>query len=108
MTMPFGNYQGHSLTALPPAYLVWLTSRDLPSPLRTALEQEILRRFGLASANGRKVKARPLSDVAESLIEAGRRSLARRSHPDVGGSHEEMLHVNDAADWLREQVRRAA
>lgn len=108
-TMPFGQYQGHALTALPAAYLVWLTSRDLPSPLRTAVEQEILRRFGVASVDAsRRASTRPLSDVAAAVIDAGRRAMARQHHPDVGGSLDEMQHINHAADWLLDQVRRVA
>jgi hypothetical protein len=107
--MPFGCYRGRALSALPDPYLVWVTSRELSPELRTAIEREILRRVGAGRERvASKVRAVPSRDVAEDLIEAGRRALARRHHPDHGGDHDEMVNANNAADWLRDQVRRIA
>jgi hypothetical protein len=50
--------------------------------------------------------ARPDPRVVEDLIACGQRSLARSAHPNVkGGSHEAMLAVQVAADWLYAQAR---
>ena len=42
------------------------------------------------------------------MIGAGVRSLARRAHPDAGGSHHAMSTVNQAADFLRTVLDTAA
>jgi transposase len=41
------------------------------------------------------------ADVVNKMITAGHHALAKESHPDVGGSHEDMLIVNQAAEDLK-------
>lgn len=41
-----------------------------------------------------------------AVVSAGRQGLAKRLHPDVGGSHEQMQKANMASDWLESFVRR--
>jgi len=108
MMMPFGEYEGRALSSLPDVYLVWLTSRELRGDLRSGVEQEILRRFRTPPLDARTVRSTPAADVALALIDAGLRSLARRCHPDLGGTHEAMLRVTQAAEWLRHQLQRVA
>jgi len=103
--MPFGRYQGQSLEVVPSGYLEWLASRpDLRPPLRGHVFAELARRR--AHVDAEPLMARPSAAPAmvDELIEQGFRSLARRHHPDVGGTHEGMLAVVEARDWLREQV----
>lgn len=97
MTMPFGKYKGVPLSDIPDEYLDWLRTRDdLRDPLLSALNEELARRQ----------RSRPDPHVVEDIIARGQRSLARTAHPDVsGGSHEAMLAVRSAADWLYEQAR---
>lgn len=107
MRMPFGKYRGRSIDVLPDDYLSWLLERhDLRDPLLSAVENEI---------NARKYAARPKSaparvpcpapDLADEIIGAGLRNLSRRHHPDAaGGSHEKMVALNAAAEWLRRVV----
>jgi hypothetical protein len=52
----------------------------------------------------RRLEVRRRRKVARLLIDAGYRALARRSHPDVGGSHEAMLRLTVVRDTLRDAV----
>jgi uncharacterized protein (DUF3820 family) len=45
-----------------------------------------------------------LSEIL-AVVSAGRQAMAKRLHPDVGGSHEQMQLANQAADWLESFVR---
>ncbi len=51
MLMPFGKYKGHDLTALPDAYLIWLTANI---PLRAFTQcdhgRDHCQRIGTATA----------------------------------------------------------
>jgi hypothetical protein len=100
-TMPFGVHRGRPLAELPDDYFAWLLTIELREPLRGAVGQERARRARCA----RKAPQLPDPRVAEEIIGAGLRSLTRRHHPDAGGSHEAMLAVNAAAEWLRQTVR---
>jgi hypothetical protein len=88
--MPFGKYRSWPLPDLPADYLAWLCTLHLREPLRSAVADEVARR----RADG------PDPRVVEDLIAAGQRALARRHHPDIGGTHDAMLAVRVAADWL--------
>ena len=43
--------------------------------------------------------------IAEALITAGYRVLAKTYHPDQGGTHEQMTRLNLVVEHLRETVR---
>jgi hypothetical protein len=104
--MPFGKFRGQPVADLPDWYLSWLASLDdLRDPLLAAVEQECERRFGKQQDCGTNDEL-PDSEFAEQLIGAGVRSLARKYHPDVGGTNAQMQHVNAAAEWLRTQLKR--
>jgi hypothetical protein len=42
--------------------------------------------------------------IAEKLVNAGYRALAREAHPDAGGSSEKMHELTKAVEWLRGQI----
>ncbi len=102
--MPFGHWRGLPLSEIPDDYLGWLTTISLRSRLRAAVTAEIERRAGPDTTARLLARPCPAPDTARELIGAGLRALARRHHPDAGGSHEEMIRVTAAADWLRERV----
>ena len=97
MTMPFGKYKGQPLCDLPQDYLDWLTTIELHGLLRAAVKVEVDRRLHTTHA------CPPA--IAEELIAAGTRHLAKQYHPDVGGSHEAMIEVTVAVAFLRNAVR---
>jgi hypothetical protein len=94
-TMPFGKYKGWPLADLPDDYLKWVCEVADRDPLQSAAAAEAARRKG----------PRPDFRVVEDLIACGQRSLAKSAHPDTGGSHDAMLAVRAAADWLYTQAR---
>jgi hypothetical protein len=105
-TMPFGKHRGKSLQTLPDDYLQWLVGNvELREPLRSAVYDELDRR---RPPQSKRLRTCPHPGVAVELIGCGLRSLARRYHPDAGGSHDRMVEVTAAADWLRERIERAA
>jgi hypothetical protein len=104
MVMPFGRYRGRDLEQLPEGYIDWLLTISLRPYLRLALEAERRRRLG-RWASPPPPRGAPRRRVVEELVGAGRRSLTRKYHPDVGGGHEQMVELNHAAVWLLEQAR---
>jgi hypothetical protein len=102
--MPFGRHRGCLITELPDGYLWWLCSIDLESSaLHCAVHAEAARRRGDTAAGVRPPcpHGDPIDRaIAIEIIEAGRRAIVRRVHPDIGGSHEAMIAAMRAADWL--------
>jgi hypothetical protein len=101
--MPFGRHQGLPLAELPDAYLHWLTTIRLRSPLQEAVEAERRRRQGAASDAAPAASPIP-PPRAVDLVELGWRAAAKQHHPDVGGTNEAMREILAARDWLREVV----
>src|SRR5262245_60469889 len=98
MKMPFGKFRGVPIEDLDDDYLRWLDQLDdLREPLRSAVTEECVRR------NCTKKVHMNLSMVQES-IEAGRRTLAKKFHPDSGGSTEKMQMLNSTCDFLKSRM----
>lgn len=109
--MPFGRHKGEPLSSVPDEYLDWLTTIDLRPRLRGAVYAEIRSREGAESRAYRPstmLLECPEPKVARELVSAGLRSVSRRYHPDAGGTHDAMIAVNTAAEWLRSVVERGA
>jgi hypothetical protein len=103
MRLWFGKFKGSRVEALPDDYLDWLASVDLKNErLRSAVEEERQRRLFLQQ-NREHINAK----LVDEIVSAGVRSLARKYHPDGGGSNERMQMVNVAADWIKAQAREA-
>jgi hypothetical protein len=104
--MPFGRYRGVEVADLSDGYLSWLHGLDdLDELLCSAVEREWDARFRPAleaSALDPNVRT-----MAEELVAAGYRQLAKLHHPDRGGDTRAMQLRNDAATWLRRRVRSA-
>ncbi|NMC22092.1 MAG: hypothetical protein GYA33_16925 [Thermogutta sp.] len=120
MRMPFGRYRGLPLSSVPESYLCWLLDNADLSP---TLERAVSERLGIedlkrerrqleaecqalayerARLAAGKANVRPKID--DALIGRWYRELAKRFHPDHGGSHEGMKAVNEARDLLLEIV----
>ncbi|HTI56905.1 MAG TPA: DUF3820 family protein [Verrucomicrobiae bacterium] len=102
--MPFGRFKGITLGEIPDAYLSWLFTIDLREPLRSAILAEAAVR-GLFVTGAPRTPLRP---IAEEVIGAGLRALARRHHPDLGGDLATTQQVNAAASWLRGRLQELA
>jgi hypothetical protein len=102
--MPFGPYRGKELASLPNDYLAWALRAVREEGLRHALLAEYNARIRSASAgNGHEPSggASTAPGLSRELVERGRRELARKYHPDIGGNNgEPMKGVNLLADWL--------
>ena len=93
-TMRWGKFKGRDLRDVDTDYLEFI----LESAERTVVEvgDELRRR--------REVELADLSWL-QRIIEVGYRELAKRHHPDLGGSDEDMKGINNAAEALRGMVR---
>ena len=103
--MPFGKYRGTRLCDLPSDYFNWLLELDdLREPLRSQVESEARSRWGSRdreSAPNPPLAPGPVDgDVAARIVEAGRRALATKHHPDIGGDDATMTRINATADRL--------
>jgi hypothetical protein len=111
--MPFGRFRGMPITDLPSWYLRWLDNLpDLRDPLASAVQLEVERRTAEEAEpepepepTYRSGDVCPDPKLADELVAAGVRSLAKKYHPDVGGSNERMRDVNLTAEWLRKQSK---
>jgi hypothetical protein len=102
--MPFGKHRGERLEDVPFEYLEWLTTLTLREPLRSQVEDEYERR-----TDSQETKAAVIdSSIVDELVGAGVRTLSTKYHPDLGGDHDRMVAINQAADWLRQHARSLA
>jgi putative quorum-sensing-regulated virulence factor len=100
MNMPFGRYRGLPLRDLPDPYLSRLRSLDdLREPLLSAVDDELDRRGG-----AQRTRAPYDATLAQEIVAAGYRSLAKLHHPDGGGDLQMMKKLNATAEWLRDRV----
>ncbi|MDO8475017.1 MAG: DUF3820 family protein [Candidatus Rokubacteria bacterium] len=104
--MPFGMHKGAALGEIPTEYLQWLTGRaDLREPLRSAAFKELRKRYQAAEFPQR---ACPDSQLAEELVGAGRRVLAKRLHPDTGGTARDFVRLGEVSEWLERVIGSAS
>ena len=95
MRMPFGKYRGYQVGKLPTDYLNWLWENV---DLRGALYYEVkeaLQRVETPAAS---------YEGNEDLVHRVYRALARKWHPDRGGSDDGRKAVNDFHFSLIEQT----
>jgi hypothetical protein len=91
--MPFGKYEGCQLRDLPTDYLEWLTTLE---KLRTRLAEAVRAELE------RRTIPRPSVEIIRELVSLGRKSAAKRYHPDAGENADavRMAALNAAADWI--------
>jgi len=101
--MPFGKYRDWPLAAVPLSYLAYaLENWELEPEMRLAMATELRRRVALLcpGCNGHGEAGR-----LREAIEATRRALAVRYHPDRhNGDHALMRAVNEFAATLLQRL----
>ena len=67
------------------------------------LSDEMKTRLAKAAEESRRIKEglAEIPRLANLMVDIGYKELARKLHPDVGGSHEEMARLNAARQRLR-------
>jgi hypothetical protein len=116
--IPFGKHAEVPLKNVPLAYLRWFekwygTDADDPDEeLLEAVQAELQRRAGDRHTqeppkppDRQRVPVGVRPELARQIVSEGRRALARKHHPDVGGNTEIMQSVNATADWLEANAR---
>ena len=109
-TMPFGKYKGHDLSSLPLDYLRWLSSlADLRQPLKRLISEEYERRCRGDHKQRQHYQRLPivpeeLRPICQDIVDRGYRLLSKQTHPDSGGSHDSMVLVNKAIEFLRSKL----
>lgn len=102
MEMPFGKHRGKQLSEIPDSYLMWIL--DNVESLSPTLRYAIELRLGLVpppdSPPPPSSPAARGGATVEMIIRAWHRQMAKRYHPDRGGTHEQMLVVNEGAELL--------
>ncbi len=91
MILKFGKYRGMPIEEVPTEYLEWML--DTNQRMIATIEQELDRR---------KLSEEAELSWIEKVIRSGYRELAKKYHPDVGGSEDEMRQVVAAVEYLRE------
>jgi hypothetical protein len=74
-------------------------SEEAPPPRRSSRSFDYLLRHPVSAA----VRA-----AAQAIVNRGYKAEATTKHPDHGGTHESMLAVNEAFNWLRALIEEAA
>jgi hypothetical protein len=101
----FGKHQGRRIADTPTGYLHWVFDNctDLYPDFREMIRQELARRAG-DHAQGASDRATAGTSLTDPVISEFFRLLSLKYHPDRGGTHEQMLVVNEARE-LRELLR---
>lgn len=103
--MPFGKYKGWRLQSIPEDYLQWLLDNvELFGTLENAVIQELRARAGHGKSTGydqatSKPKT-PAKAMTRQDVDSWYRALAKKWHPDRGGSKESMQAIQDAMESL--------
>lgn len=90
MKMAFGKYAGMELGEVPVDYLEWMVNK-CKGDLKT-YQDELERRTLLEVAS---------QSTLEKIVSAGFRELAKKAHPDAGGSPKDFLELKAAQEQLK-------
>jgi hypothetical protein len=107
--MTFGKYKGRRVQDIPSSYLEWVLRecQSLEPWLRRAIQAEVCGRGRRAGEERNRASAGPAGSDGgsvvpwEPVVREWYRTLARRYHPDMGGTTEQMQAINYAHDELR-------
>lgn len=88
--MNFGKYRDQEIADVPREYLDWLfkANEDINAVIRTELE----RRDALESDQ---------MSTIERIVHAGYRDMARKAHPDAGGTNKEFQDLRAGYEQLK-------
>jgi hypothetical protein len=90
--MPFGKYKGERLMNLPSNYIIYaLDEFDLPDELNSELKSILYNRLFTS-----KDAILPIKSIY--------RQMAKKYHPDSGGSHECMVAITDFYNQISERL----
>jgi hypothetical protein len=93
MQMPWGKHKGRLIQEVPDSYLRWMLLKcDLSPRLRQAVQQEL--------GDGGDAVPPPPGLELRPLVNKWYGRMALKYHPDRGGTHKEMLVVNECRDAL--------
>jgi hypothetical protein len=87
---PFGTHKGLPITEVPKEYLEWY--------LR---ENEVLMKQCRAELERRDALEEATQSMAERIIQAGYRALAKQMHPDLGGDPAQFRELQGTVEELR-------
>jgi hypothetical protein len=90
MRLGFGKYKDTDLRDVPEEYLQWLINSSLENV--NNYQAELARREMVEEAD---------ASWTERIIKIGYRELAKRHHPDGGGSDADMQQLNNAYENLK-------
>lgn len=107
MKMPFGKYRGRDVADLPEDYTIWLLEHVR---LRPTLRRAVEARLGLLELERLRDELRAecaqlMGELDNDTIGRWYREMARRFHPDAGGSHEAMKAINAGKELLLELTK---
>lgn len=95
---PFGKYKGVLLEEIPTSYLVYaLKEFELPTDLKNSLKKIVAKDLDLTI----KV-SNPFDGIGITAHEVNLvyKKLAKKYHPDLGGSDDSMLSINEFKEQL--------
>lgn len=101
MRIPFGKYRGRELSDVPENYLCWIIDNFERESWRQVAANELRRRALRASEPPPSRALGVIDGITRELIEAGFKVLAKKFHPDCGGSKEKMQQLNATMERLR-------
>lgn len=112
MKMPFGKHKGKDISDIPEQYLLWvwnnvdITNEELYEALDDMFGDgghETYRRPTEPPKQETK-QSQPSKGQMETIVKIWSAKMANKYHPDRGGSHEQMIVVNEGLTLLRKLI----
>lgn len=110
--MPFGKYKGIDVREIPDDYLEWVWRECTVTSLwlKRYLEQMFGPMPNQAEPEVKRVyeSQTKVMILIDGVMKNWGRRLTLKYHPDRGGSHEQMLVVNEAVESLKKAIQEVA